>query len=166
MVSAKSITLIILTLGLMMFSSDRISYAEQTSTPLSIESLKQDFFESIEFTSDSLIIKLKTQGRRYLISIDGKDAQKSQYGQIIVLPIGKSLVLKGKNESIHFSGISDAVKKGISKNGMIKGFSIEQKADHRSAGGSVQIKKALMYIEKSSGVVSGSADKTIHFISQ
>lgn len=150
------------TIGLILFTSllNCSAYCQEPTGVLSFEKLHSDYFDSVELTSSNLVLKFKSCGRRFLISIDDEKPQKSQYGQIISLPTGSTLLLKERGGNITFSAIPDSITSSLLNRNKLVGFVVEEKRDFRSFGGDVVIKRAFMILT----INKDSKKKHIQFI--
>jgi hypothetical protein len=125
-------------------------YSQETIYQLNMDYFKKNYFDSVELDGTHLILKFKPLGRRFLYSINGGDFQKSNYGEIITLPMGSTLKIVERHGSITFETIPKAIKEAVNSGEEMNGFLVEAKTDRRSIGGKVIIEKAFMVQNKKS----------------
>lgn len=84
-------------------------------------------FASITVKHTNIVLKFKTEGRRFKYSINGGSLLISEYGKEITVPIGAQLKLSDRATSLVFSALPDEIRNN--------GFQVKLTEDHRSGGG-------------------------------
>lgn len=96
-------------------------------------------FQSIEIGMTNVVLKYHTNGLRYKRTIDNGQSVVNKYCETVNLSIEQSMRMVTRGVVLMFDGVS---------NGDRKGFVITKKIDLRSMGGKVEIKRALLVLEK------------------
>ena len=85
-------------------------------------------FVEVRFDDNMLIVTTKASGIRYLLLNDSKDdPEKTNYNQVIKIPIGQTCVFATKGSSVTLEPLTNK-----------RGFKITKKVDHRSRGKGVE----------------------------
>ena len=96
-------------------------------------------FKYIEIGMTNIVLRYHTHGLRYKRTIDNGQSVINKYGEVVNLSIDQSMRMVSRGIVLMFDGVS---------NGNRKGFVITKKTDLRSLGDKVEIRRALLVLEK------------------
>jgi len=96
-------------------------------------------FHSIGIGTTNIVLRYHTHGLRYKRTICDEKPAITKYGEEVSLSIEQSMRMASKGVVLMLEGVSEGNRKGVL---------ITQKTDLRSLGGKVEVKRALLVLEK------------------
>ncbi|OGV44931.1 MAG: hypothetical protein A2X46_17335 [Lentisphaerae bacterium GWF2_57_35] len=134
MIKIAWVLFVIISLGLLTPTVN----ADESSCQINMATLTETYFNFVEATPTNITVQFKTQGFRYVYSIDGSEPKVNQYGEFLSVPVGSTLTLIERDFRITFSALPDPIKN--------KGFRVSEIQDNRFRRKGIATNSAFMVI--------------------